>query len=259
MGRSWLERNGIGLLSTAAGAALTATGVAAPIGIGMMGYGTSALAADDANERAKKQAERAQGFSQESANTQMRFQEQMSNSAQVRARQDAINAGYNPMLPAMQGNAASTPTGTSANGIDPKVVAAETGPSMASAIAYKKIENELTGTNSQIALNQSMGAKAVADANMSTASAKESVLRAAALKSQLKTIDKKAQADLKKSEYDLKFMDFDAINSRVGAGANSAGSILNMFRGGKPGLGEKTKKRPGEIRINEHTGEIYRD
>ena len=56
---SFLKDNSVDLLKTAGGAALTATGVAAPIGIGMMADGVSGIAA---NEMAPENPELAQGI-----------------------------------------------------------------------------------------------------------------------------------------------------------------------------------------------------
>lgn len=264
---SWLTRNLPGILSTIGGAAMTATGVGAGAGIPLMIGGAGMLGADATNEANKKSAERATGINQDmqreaqmananEASKNRAFQEQMSNSAQTRARQDAINAGYNPMLPAINSNSASTPSGGQGSSTPSKAEWAQAtdkvGSGLASAVSVRKLMNELDGTNSQIGLNNAMGAKAAADANASTASAKESNIRQAALKSQLGAISKKAKYDAEKAGQDLKYLPLDGINQRVNQTTNSAKGVLDVLNPARtlPGGTRLYKGKKGEMVID---------
>lgn len=245
---SWLSRNLVPVLSTIGGAALTATGVGGGIGIPMMVGGAGALSADATNERNKKEAERAFGRSQEEARRQERFQETMSNTAQTRARNDAINAGYNPMLPAINGNQATSPQGSSAK-YEKAQFDDHIGKGLASAMQMKQMQIALDGQTSQIGLNNALGAKAVADANSSTASAKESITRENALRLQLKAIGKKADLDSKKTDYDLQFLPLDAYSQRINNSAATAGEVMSLFKT-LPGGSKLYKNRKGDMLID---------
>lgn len=232
---------------------LTATGVGAGIGIPMMTAGAGALGADAMNEGAKKAAERAQGFSQQSAQEQMRFQETMSNSAQTRARQDATNAGYNPMLPAINGNSASSPSGAMAQSHKAEV-ADKVGPSIQSAVGLRKLMNELDGTSSQIALNDALGKKASADGMASVASARAATATAKTLESQQGAVSKEAKARGKKADWDSEAADYDAIMNRAAREAGTATKVMDFVKplgGGISQYRKYTKQNPkGSMHID---------
>jgi len=65
----------------------------------------------ETNRSNENMSNQANQMNQANAREQMAFQERMSNSAMTRAKQDAINAGFNPLLGMDQG--ASSPAGAS--------------------------------------------------------------------------------------------------------------------------------------------------
>lgn len=71
--------------------------------------------ADKANALQYKIFQEQQAFNSAEAAKQRQWEEQMSNTAYQRARQDMENAGINPILLGGSAEAASTPSGASAN------------------------------------------------------------------------------------------------------------------------------------------------
>lgn len=253
---SWFTENVVPALSIIGGGAATVLGgpMGAAVGVPLMLGGMNAYGQADTNATNRQIASDATEANITSAREQMRFQEQMSNTAQVRGRQDAINAGYNPMLPAINSNQASSPSGAMGKA-ETTQVQNTLGQGLSSAIAVRGMMQEYENAGFQNALNKSLANKAVADANASTASAKESATRTAALTSQLGAISRQAKYDAEKAGKDLDFLPFDSWNQRAQAGLNSAKTlkdIVNM----QDAFFRKSKKG---IVINPETGEVLNE
>lgn len=101
--------------------------------------------------------------SAKNANSQMAFQERMSNTAHWRNRNDLVQSGYNPMLGYM--NTASTPTGAAS------VAQNEIAPAITSAKEGATLSNELKRTEADIEVQNAVKQKTDADTLTSVASA----------------------------------------------------------------------------------------
>lgn len=211
------------------------------------------------NQQASWQADHAMDRADADQRLQMSFQERMSNTAYQRATEDMKKAGINPMLAYMQGGASSPSGGSGTGGIAAPVQNIGSG-AIASAFDAARLSNELKNSGSQRVLNDAVAAKATADAATAGSTAKLTDTRNDALKSQLNVIKKRSDYESKKLDYDQKALPFDAINSRVGAAANSANalkSLINPFSsGGSSGAGKGQGQLKDGTVFDLGTGEI---
>lgn len=129
----------------------------------IIGGVSSAFGASRANRQSQRNAEAAMAFESAEATKNRDFQERMSSSAHQREVRDLLNAGLNPMLSAMGGSGASSPSGDAGKG-SAAPVQNELGAGVSSALAAANVaaQNKLLGAQAN---------QANAGANLANASA----------------------------------------------------------------------------------------
>lgn len=129
----------------------------------IIGGVSSAFGASRANRQSQRNAEASMRFEAEQAGINREFQERMSSTAHQREVQDLIKAGLNPMLSAMGGSGASSPSGSTGSGSSAPVQN-ELGAGVSSALAAANVaaQNKLLGAQAN---------QANAGANLANASA----------------------------------------------------------------------------------------
>lgn len=231
-----------------------AANVAGPIISGIMGQG----AQGSANRTNMKIAQK-----------QENFQRHMSNTAHQREVEDLRAAGLNPLLSATGGHGASTPTGSSTTVQANNELGKGLERSVSNAVDARRLRKELDATDSQVALNKAAGITQATQAELnnsnavaSKATAEQTALKNAAFKTQMPTIAKRAEADLKHAEIDSRWATEDALLRRTNQVTGSISNVmnsLNPFKGINKKLDQYRKKSSGYTQENysqqgEHMG-----
>ncbi|QXP08263.1 MAG: DNA pilot protein [Arizlama microvirus] len=195
----------------------------------MAGVGLNFFGQERANSANAAMANNANAQSWDMMREQQRYGEQMSNTAYRRGVVDMKEAGINPMMAFSQGGA-STPSpgggGTTSGAAQQNSLQGI----QSSAIDVIRMNKELAQADSGIALNQASATKALADAEASGASAKQSSVATEAAKSQLKAVAAEAAAREKKAKWDTKLGDYDALAGRAARESGTAKKVIDMFK-----------------------------
>lgn len=187
-------------------------------------------------------------FGQKEANTanreisreQMRFQQDMSNTAHQRQVRDLRAAGLNPILSANAG--ASTPPGASAE------MQNALGAGVTSALDAARLKKEIAAVDSQIGLNEAAGKAQLAAAGKDAASAKQAQAQTTALMKQMKAIEKRAKADETQADWDLDMSTYDNVFKRGKDATDVLGDVLLRRLGNKTSVPRNTTNPGGEYR-----------
>lgn len=255
---SWLEDSLPGIATTLAGTVLDFIPGTQAVGIPMTMAGLSMYGTEQQNIAQVNAAGNTQNFNAQQANNQMYFQQQMSNTAYQRVTADMKAAGVNPMM-AINNGGASSPSGSAASGVMPKIENA-IGAGVSSATETAKLMNAIKATDASIGLMKLQGAQAIANTNATNFSAKNTELKNKALGATLDNVYSQAQLDAKNIATDTKYQQYDQFANRVGKYSGSAKSMLNLINPFGNSLMKNSPRYPkNSTLMDSTTGEILNE
>lgn len=156
---------------------------------------------------------------------QMKFQEQMANTAHQREVKDLRAAGLNPILSA-GGQGASAPTGAMAQ-VQNTLEGASS-----SALQLAAIRKDLKMTDSQTNLNEIQGQVAQQQKIATANSAKKTATEEKILQDQMKIIKNEVKASNAETKYRVKKAETDEKTYYLDKTLDVSGRAVNMFTGG---------------------------
>lgn len=162
---------------------------------------------------------------QNSANSQrqMDFQREMSNSAHQREVDDLRKAGLNPILSA-GGQGASTPQGSMANNENPVANM------MATAMQYRQQQKDFEQKDAGIENTKADTANKSANADLIRNQTNQSAMEIRSKNLQNRLLEQTMEAQIKKAKAEGDYSEINQIMGLIGAGANSASSLINPLK-----------------------------
>lgn len=204
----------------ASGAAAAGNGisVAGPVIGGILGL----LGQSGANQTNIQLQREAQNFAQSSAQTQMDFQERMSNTAWQRQNKDMLAAGINPIMAYGKSSGASTPSGASSSTAAARVENALS-PAVTSAMDAMKLRKELEVLDSQTVLNKMSAEAKETEKTLNTSNAKFKDTETKIAEKTIPAVSEESKLRENKAWIDNKARYWDAIQERI---RNAVGSFI---------------------------------
>ncbi|AXH74197.1 MAG: DNA pilot protein [Microviridae sp.] len=139
----------------------------------IIGAGIGAWSQDRTNEANAEIARQNNTFNSAQAAVTMNWQKMMSDTAHQREVADLKAAGINPMVTAMGGTGASTPSGATAAATGNPKMENAIGVGMSTALQSARLRQDLKNAQADIILKSAQGLSEAAKASMMTASAKQ--------------------------------------------------------------------------------------